>query len=103
MTEENRDPDVDRVQPACLPDHKADAEGHDDLRNDRDVERTLGVTSPLQSARVCERDGDEKTRDAQHAQKLDADLVDGRLAHAEDGQQLLRETEEEAADESRAA
>src|SRR5262245_11949269 len=52
VTDQNRDPDVDRVQSACLPDHKADAEGHDNLRDDRDVERAPGVTSPLQSARV---------------------------------------------------
>src|SRR5262249_61559716 len=94
MTDQNRDPDVDRVQTACLPDHKTGAEGDDDLRDDRDVERALGVSRPLKSARVCERDGDEKTRDAQHAQKLDADLDDGRLTHAEDGQQLVRENAE---------
>src|SRR5262245_21790280 len=102
MAEKNRDPDVDRVQPARLPDHKADAEGHDDLRDDRDVERAPGVSSALQSARVGEGDGDEKTRDAQNAQKLDADLDDGRLVHAEDGQQLSREKQEEAPDERRA-
>jgi len=41
-----------------------------------------GVPRPLQSARVCERDGDEKTRDAQRAQKVKANLDDGRLVRS---------------------
>src|SRR5262249_50865339 len=102
VTGKNRDPNVNRVQPACLPDHEADTEGYDDLRDDRNIERAPGVSRPLQSTRVGERDCDEKTRDAQHAQKLDADLDDGGLVHAEDGEQLSREGQEEESDERRA-
>src|SRR6185369_14991886 len=47
-----RDPDVDWVQPACLLDHEADAEGHNYLRDGRDVERTPGVSRSLQSTCV---------------------------------------------------
>src|SRR5262245_40055762 len=101
MTEENRAPDVDRVQPACLTDHKADAEGHACVRDDRAGWRALGAARPVPSARGCARDGDERTRDASHAQKPDAALGGGRLAHAEDGQQWLREKEEEAPDDRR--
>ena len=78
-------------QRARLLDHEADAQRHDDLRDDRDVERALGVARALQPAGVGQRDGDEKTRDTEHPQKLDADLDDGRVVHAEEGQQLARE------------
>ena len=85
-----------------LLDDEADAERHDDLRDDRDVERALRVAGALQSAGVGERDGDEQPRNAEHAQQLDADLDDRRLVHAEHGEQLAREEEEEQPDERRA-
>src|SRR5262249_61278045 len=48
VTDKNRDPNVNRVQPACLLDHVADTEGYDDLRDDRNIEWALGVSRPLQ-------------------------------------------------------
>lgn len=102
MTDQNRDPNVDRVQLTCLLNHKTDAEGHDDLRDDRDVERALGVSRPLQSTCVSERDSDEESRDTEYPQKLDPDLDDGRVMHAKDCEQLSRQEQEKEPDERRA-
>ncbi len=58
VTDEDRDPDVERIKFAGLLNHETDTEWHNDLRNDRDVERTPRVACPLQSTGVRERDGD---------------------------------------------
>src|SRR5213076_866299 len=53
VADEDREPDVDGVQRRRLLDDETDPERDDDLRRDRDVERTLGIASSLESAGVC--------------------------------------------------
>ena len=56
----NGEPDVYRFEMAKLPDCKADTKRNDDLRDDRDIERTLGVASALQTAGVGQGDGNKE-------------------------------------------
>src|SRR5829696_7668240 len=58
VTDEDRDPDVHRLERGELLDHEADAERDDDLRDDGDVERALGVARALQAAGEGERHRD---------------------------------------------
>ena len=44
---EDGEPNVDRIECARLLNHKTDTERHDDLRNDRDVERASRIARPL--------------------------------------------------------
>ena len=55
---ENRNPDVEWLKRARLLNNEADSERYSDLGDDRDVERTLGISSALQPPGVSERDGD---------------------------------------------
>ena len=103
VADEDRDPDVDRIERAELLDEEADAERDDDLRRDRDVERALGVAGSLQPAGVGQRHGDQEARDAQDAKQLDADLDDRRFVHPENREQLPRDEQKEHADDGRAA
>ena len=98
VPDEDRDPDVDRIQRAGLLDHEADAERHDDLRDDRDVERALGVARALQPAGVGERDGDEqtRTRSARAAAATPISTTAGSFM-PKIGEQLPREEQEEDA------
>ena len=76
-------------------------ERHDDLGDERDVERALRVARALQRAGVDERDGDEEARHGEVAQQLGADLEHVRLAHAEDAEQRPRHGDEGEADHRR--
>ena len=87
-------PDVDRVEPARSLDDEADAEGNDDLRDDRDIEWTLGVARSLESAGVGERDGDEESGEGEHAQQLHAKVHNKAIVHPENREKLPREEEE---------
>src|SRR5436190_5782386 len=100
MAREYREPDVDRLQRRHLPYHEADAERNDDLGGDRDVERRLGVSRPLQPARIRQRRRNREAGHTQHAKQLHADVHDSRIVHAEDRQQLAREEQEEQAHEN---
>ena len=55
VTEENRDPNVERIERARLLNHETDAQRHDDLRGDRDVERALCIARPLKAASTSAR------------------------------------------------
>src|SRR5687768_12143285 len=83
VTDQDCDPDVKRLKRACLLDHEADAERDHYLRDDRDIERALRITGALKPARVCQRDSDEESRDAENTQQLCPDLEDDRIVHAE--------------------
>src|SRR3954463_9680371 len=86
VTDENRYPDIDRVEPARPPDEEADAQWDQNLRHDRYVERTLGVSGPLESAGIGQRSGDQQPGKAQNPEQLGADLHHCRLLHTEDRQ-----------------
>ena len=88
MADQNRDPDVDRMQRSSLLDHVADAQRQRDLRDDRDVERALRIAGSLESAGVSQRDSDELAREAEHVQQLHTDPDDYRVMHSEYRQQL---------------
>ena len=65
-------PAGERRPVAC--EHAAQAERHDDLRDDRDDERAARVAAALQRARVGERHRDEQPRHAEEAQQLAAEI-----------------------------
>src|SRR5262245_53451801 len=56
VTEHDRHPDVERVETVHRLEHGAEAKRHDDLRDDRDVERAASVARPLEATGVTERD-----------------------------------------------
>ena len=94
MADQYCEPDVYRLQITGLLYYEANADRQDDLRDDRDEERTLCVAGTLQPASVGKCSGDKKTRYAQHAQKLHADLDDRRVGHAKYREQLTWYEEE---------
>src|SRR5688500_14146324 len=61
VADEDGRPDVGRAEPARRLQDGADAERDNDLRDDRDIERTARVTRALQAAGVAEGDGDEQS------------------------------------------
>ena len=63
------------LQAAHRLEQRAQPERDDDLRHDRDVERTARVAGALQCAREAERDGDEQPGHAQIAQQLPSDAT----------------------------
>src|SRR3954462_1858608 len=67
VTEKNGDPDVYGIERAHSLKHKTNREGHDHLRDDRDVKRPLCVPRALQSAGVSERDGNQQAGHTQHS------------------------------------
>ena len=69
-----RDPDVDWIQSARPLDDEADAERNDDLRDDRDIKRALGVAGALKPAGVREGNGDEETGERQDPQQLNTQV-----------------------------
>src|SRR5690606_35365262 len=73
VAEHDGEPDVGGLQAAGLLEQEAQAERHDDLRDDRDVERAARVAAALEPARVRERDGDEEPGYAQVPHELHAD------------------------------
>ena len=103
MADKDRDPDVNRMQRSRSLDHVTDTKWHHDLRNDRDVERALRISRSLQSAGVCQRDGDEETRQTQDVKELDANPHYDWIVHSEYRQQLSRDKEEQRTDDRRAA
>src|SRR5215213_8769746 len=103
VTHQNRDPDVDWFQGARAPDEEADAQGNQNLRDDRDVEWALGISRSLKSAGVSQSRGDQQAGHAEDPEQLDPDLHYGRLVHSENGQQSAGEAEKEDADESGSA
>src|SRR2546423_1368005 len=100
VANENRDPDVERLECTSLLDHEADPQWHEHLRDDRDVEWALGVAGSLKSAGVGQRDRDEQPRHAEHMQELRSDLDDRGLVQAEHRQQLPRKEEKEGSHEN---
>src|SRR5687768_3228347 len=74
LSDEDGDPDVDRVERARLLDREAGRQRQDDLGDDGDVERAARVSRSLQAAGIGERDGDEDAGDAEHPQQLGPDL-----------------------------
>jgi len=104
MPGENGEPDVDRVELPHLLDYETDPERHEDLRDHRDVQRTLRISGPLHPPRVGQRHGDEQPGNAEHMEKLDTDVHDDRVVHSEHGEQLpWQEQEEQSHDEFRPA
>ena len=103
MADQDRDPDVDRVERAELLKDEADTERHDDLRRDGNIERALRVTGALQTAGVRQRNRDKHPRYAEDPQQLHADFDDRRIAHPEDRQELARDEQKEQPDHGRAA
>src|SRR5690606_20014614 len=67
VAEDDGEPDVAGLEAARLLEGEAQAERHDDLRDDRDVERAACVARALEPARVGERDRDEEPGHAQVA------------------------------------
>jgi hypothetical protein len=59
---QDRQPDVERIEVAGGSHQPADTERHDDLRDDRDVERALGVAGALQTALAATRNDVEMMR-----------------------------------------
>src|SRR5690606_10092257 len=103
VPQQDRDPDIDRVEPHRLLDDEAETKLHHHLRDDRDVERALRVAGSLKPAGVGEGDGDEESRQAQDAQQLSTDLDHRRFGHAEEAEQRLGHEQEQGADGRRTA
>ena len=101
MPGENGEPDVDRVELPHLLDYETDPERHEDLRDHRDVQRTLRISGPLHPPRVGQRHGDEQPGNAEHMEKLDTDVHDDRVVHSEHGEQLPWQEQEEQSHERR--
>ena len=78
-------------------------ERDDNLRHDRNIQRTFRVSGSLQTAGVGQRHGDQQARKAQYAEQLHADFDDRRIVHAENRQQLPWENEKEKSDNRCAA
>src|SRR2546430_360121 len=95
MPGENRQPDVDGIELPRLPNEETDPERHEDLRDHRDIQRALRIPSALQPTRIRERDRNEQSGEAQHAQQLNADVHDNRIMHPEHGEQLTWQEQEE--------
>src|SRR5207237_5148647 len=81
MPGENRQPDVDGIELPCFPNEETDPERYEDLRDHRDIQRALRIPGALQAARIRERDGNEQSGAAEHAQHLHADDDDNRIMH----------------------
>src|SRR5512132_584788 len=95
VSEHDRRPDVGRVEAAGRLENGADSDRHDDLRDDRDVERAARVTGALEATGVGEGDGDEESRHAQEPEQLTADRRDEGLGHPEDAEQTGRDRQEQ--------
>ena len=52
MTGEDGEPDVDRLEGSHILNNKADAERNNHLRDDRYIERALGIAAALKAAGV---------------------------------------------------
>lgn len=86
VAREYGEPDVDRLKADRSLDDKTDADGEQDLRNDRDKERAFGIARALQSAGVGECHRDKQARDAQDAEQLGSDRDDVGVSHSENGE-----------------
>ena len=59
MAEQDREPDMDRMERAPFLDDEAETERDENLRNDRYVEWALRVSGSLKTARITEGNGNE--------------------------------------------
>ena len=77
---------------------EAEPDRHDDLRDDRDVQRPLRITRALQRAGERQRDGHEEAGHRQIAEQLAAQRERRSVGHTKHGEQRLGREDERGTD-----
>src|SRR3954462_8996945 len=101
MADENGRPDAKRLKVSGAGKAETDPERQENLRDERDVERTARITCPLKPAGVGQGHGDEQAEDTENPKQLAPEPHHDGIVQSEDGQELLGNQQEEGTDRPR--